>query len=155
MKIELKILILTICSNEFKNSIQENSPISSSVEYLVYAGISIFSRLSGTMIYLVLFLFNFYYCQNKPKVNNKYHIRQQSIDFSKCKIFFQLVAKSVQLAIFIFGLGLIFDLCWFGYYTVTPLNFVKVNVFDGIANFYGQGKGKVIFINSHPVGRDS
>ena len=61
--------------------------------------------------------------------------------------FFQLVAKAFQLAILIFGLGLIFDLCWFGYYTVTPLNFVKVNVFDGIANFYGQGKGDLTFLS--------
>ena len=68
--------MIKICSNEFKNSIQENYPISSSVEYLVYAGISIFSRLSGTMIYLVLFLFNFYYCQNKPKVKNYSYLIQ-------------------------------------------------------------------------------
>ena len=142
LKIEVKILMFTICLKQFINVIQENSPKSSSVEYLVYAGISIFSRLSGTMIYLVLFLFNFHYCQNKPKVNKIWG------SYSKYKIcIFQLVAKAVQLAILIFGLGLIFDLCWFGYYTVTPLNFVKVNVFDGIANFYGQGKGDLTFLS--------
>lgn len=86
LKIELKMF--TISYNEFINLIQENSSKSSSVEYLVYAGISIFSRLSGTMIYLVLFLFNFHYCQNKPKVNKKMRIlfQIQNLIFSAgCK----------------------------------------------------------------------
>ena len=97
LKTEVKILIFTICSKEFINAIQENSPKSSSVEYLVYAGISIFSRLSGTMIYLVLFLFNFHYSQNKPQVNIKWR------SYSKYKIcFFPAGRKSFSTGNFNF-----------------------------------------------------
>jgi len=91
---------------------------SSKVTYLVFAGLSIFIRPSGFLLFLSLFCVHL--CHTKDKQS--------------------LLTKTIQLTIIIFIICVGYDLLWFGKYTVTPFNFLRVNIVDGISSFYGENR---------------
>ncbi|CBY18757.1 unnamed protein product [Oikopleura dioica] len=91
---------------------------SSSTVYLYPAALSIIMRPTSATFYIPLFLLHFYHSEDR----------------------FTLLAKSVKITVIIFALCIGIDSLWFGEYTITPFNFLKINVLDNIAVFYGRNR---------------
>jgi len=89
---------------------------SSSTVYLYPAALSIIMRPTSATFYIPLFLLHFYHSEDR----------------------FTLLAKSVKITVSIFAICIGIDSLWFGEYTITPFNFLKINVLDNIAVFYGR-----------------
>ena len=89
---------------------------SSSTVYLYPAALSIIMRPTSATFYIPLFLLHFYHSEDR----------------------FTLLAKSVKITVIIFAVCIGIDSLWFGEYTITPFNFLKINVLDNIAIFYGR-----------------
>ena len=107
---ECALFTFTLCyfSDDFLSS--------SSTVYLYPAALSIVMRPTSATFYIPLFLLHFYHSEDR----------------------FTLLAKSVKITVIIFALCIGIDSLWFGEYTITPFNFLKINVLDNIAVFYGR-----------------
>ena len=98
--------------SEFHYSVTKNRQ---RIAYLLFAGAAIFTRLNALIYYLPLAIFHLYFIENRKQL-----LRRQAILTIVCGLLF-----------------LLYDFCFFGELILTPWNFLKRNVFDGVARNYG------------------
>lgn len=103
---------------------------SPSVTYLMYAGPSILIRSSGFACYFAMFLYHFFQCGDK----------------------IGLVFGAVKMTLMVLAMGLGYDFLWYGRITIAMVNFLTVNVIDGVAVLFGtQGGYSWYLVQGFPV----
>ena len=99
----------------FTVALTKYAPKSQDLTYLLYGGISVALRPTSLISYLPLYM---------------YHL-------SLTRNYFKLLWSTIQMGLGILISLLVFDFLWFGAFTVTIFNFMKVNIIDNIASAYG------------------
>jgi len=89
------------------------------LKYLVLAGISVAIRPTSIISYIPFYL---------------YHVIYTASDWSTRA---HLIGRTIQMVIYILLCVLGFDFIWYRSNAVTFINFLKVNIIDGIASEYG------------------
>ena len=101
---------LALC--EFHHSISKKRQ---RIGYLLFAGLSIFTRLNALIYYLPLAVIHLYHIENRKEL-----------------------LRRILILTFVLGSFCIFyDFLYFGKLIVTPWNFVKWNIFENVAENYG------------------